>query len=221
MKILKKAGLTLCGLLGLFNLSQAQINKDETRETDSLLAHNNLSSYVIHNYNVNPTPSGPVMTWDHANGFYNGDPNLTVGWSNTEDVPENLAQEINSVQGMAYKSFDLNLIPNIQAYEDSVSNWLISLGIPVGINGTNNPEARFYPNPTKGSSKLEANIKPEEEYKIIIRDINGREVEKYNGTTGYNGLNIDLNFNEYKPGIYLLEFQNKETRFSKKVVIPK
>jgi len=182
----------------------AQVTIEDTRPIDSIFAYTYLLAPVIHNYNVNPTPNGPIMTWDHGNGFYNGNPNLSIGWSNTEDVPHSQAQEINSVQGMAYRSFSLGLMSNIQEYVDSVSIWLISLGIPVGINVTNNLEVKFFPNPTRGHSKLQANIKSGREYKMVLTDLNGRELKQYDGITGDNGLDISISFEGLIPGTYFL-----------------
>lgn len=197
----------------------AQIAKDDTRPIDSHFAYSHIVAPVIHNYNVNPTPNGPVMPCYHANGLYNGNPNQTIAWSNTDDVPASLASQINSINGMSYKTFDLGLFTNLQAYEDSVSNWLIGSGLPVGINGTKNSEAIFFLNPVRGYSIPRANIKSGLEFKIVLTDLSGRELERYDGTTGINGLDISINFEGYKPGTYLLRWITEGTSEIQKIVV--
>jgi len=178
MKLLINAALSLCGILGFGYNAYSQITKEQTRLFDSVSAHTHLVAPVIHNFNINPTPNGPIITRDHANGFYAGNANLTIGLSNTVDVLHYLAKEINSVQGMAYKSADLDLMFDPQAYEDSVLNWFSSLGIPVGIHGIINPEARFFPNPLVNYGSLNALIPEGKNAKIFITDIQGKIVRR-------------------------------------------
>ncbi len=75
----------------------------------------------------------------------------------------------------------------------------------------------FYPNPSKGSFKL--NIKDEgvDEFNLTIYDLNGSMVFEKTFTGLFAGISFDLKLK--KPGLYLVKINTGKDQFVEKILI--
>ena len=206
-------GLSLAGLLALE--SEAQINQNQAFSVDSLIANTYLTSPVVHSENINETYNGPVLTWDAVNGRFG---NESVAYSHVGKVDEEKANAINEVSGQNYTLFNLDHFSDVNQYQQAVENWLKNLGLPVSVNNLSPLEKKVFPNPTRGNLNLESNIPAGQDYKIRIYDMAGRLIQEYKGMTKNNGLNVGLDLSEYSNGMYIINFENKKTTFSTRVI---
>ncbi len=83
-----------------------------------------------------------------------------------------------------------------------------------------NTEQNFtvYPNPVNQISKVAFNTEEQEKYVLSISDLSGKEISQIEGMTekGFNELDID--FSEFKDGIYFLVFRSETINKSLKLV---
>lgn len=209
---MKKLSLGL-GLLGLLALeSEAQITQEQTRPVDSLLVNKYLDSPTFHSYSV-LSPS--LYVWTAGSGIKDGD---YINWTHKGEISTEDFEKANSMPNQYLGKFDLDYFSDVNQYQQAVENWLSELGLPVSVNDFNSLEKKVFPNPTRGDVNLEANIPAGQDYKIRIYDVSGRLIQEYKGITKNNGLNIGLDLSEYSNGMYIINFENKKTTFSKKVL---
>jgi hypothetical protein len=79
--------------------------------------------------------------------------------------------------------------------------------VPSGIEvNESSAGVSIYPNPSAGIFTIESN----ENYVIKVLDISGKIIANYNNVT-----NIEIETS----GIYLLEFSNSDSSFTRKVVV--
>jgi hypothetical protein len=120
--------LTSCSFI-----ASAQITTQQARSVDSALVAQQLEFGNFHTTNYHDLPGGGVFTWDAGNGLYVGIADYAVAWSHSGSVADTLAAMLDTMPGQAYRLFNLDLMPDVQHYHDLVTNWLGSLGIPVGL----------------------------------------------------------------------------------------
>jgi hypothetical protein len=207
---------TLCLIILLFSYEIiAQVTEGQVFPIDSAIAHAFLIAPNVHSENIHSTSSGSVMTWDAANGRFG---NKLIAWSFSHRVDQETADAINSVNGKEYRLFDLDSIPGISEYQIDVENWLMELGLPVSINNKYQVEYKIYPNPVKKTARMEARIPPGENYQLCIYDLKGKLIQEVIGTTGDAGLKIDLDFENYPGGAYIVILKTNQRIFSIKLI---
>ncbi len=204
MRILQSYLLFFICLL-LANSATAQLTTSQVRPVDSAYATEWLISPVIHSYNVHSAVGiGPIMTWDAGNGLYPGIATYAVAWSHTDKVSADTAALIDAMNGQAYKSFDLSSMTSVNAYADSVQQWLGSLGIPVGLQSLKIQLPKVFPNPTEGIVHL---ILPKDfgGLSLQIRDWTGRLIEvRALLQSDHQTLHI-FDLSPYPPGVYTIQ----------------
>jgi hypothetical protein len=78
---------------------------------------------------------------------------------------------------------------------------------------------RIFPNPASKNITLSINCNKSKEYKVIIRDITGRDCFQKNIITTSNENNtVPLSLDNLKPGIYIFSIQNGEMATCLKLV---
>jgi hypothetical protein len=208
----QKFELTLCVLLSLLKISNAQITEEQARSVDSLLTNIYLASPTFHTMSV-LVPN--LYVWTAGSGFKD---NKYVNWTHKGKVSSDDIVLANSQPNQYLAEFDLDNYNLPEDYKIAVENFLRDIGFPVSINDLF-LESNIYPNPTFDKSNLIIpSLKPNEEYKILIFDMSGKNVKSYNGTTDNRGLNTNIDLTNLNNGVYLIRFQNDEVSFSKKVI---
>ena len=105
--------------------------------------------------------------------------------------------------------------PAAQAYTNGVAFAIrLNLGAPsssVGINETNN-NISIFPNPSNGIVNIV--IDNAINNNIVIRDISGKKVQELNTNS-----NIEIDFNKFGKGIYLVDIVSNNKTITKKVTI--
>lgn len=206
-----------CILLFLHNSAFCQLSTEDVRPIDSTFANQWLLSPTIHTHNIHSLPDGfVIMTWDAGNGLYKGIPDYAVAWSHTDKVSADTAALLNSVAGQAYISFDLNHIPSIEGYADSLASWFSSIGIPVLAMEFNEKQFGIFPNPANHVIQLTAAINPGN-YLIEVFDVYGNLIEALNGSGEQNVLRHIIDVGHYPTGMYFLRLN--ETHWSTKLII--
>ncbi|PKP52267.1 MAG: hypothetical protein CVT92_09665 [Bacteroidetes bacterium HGW-Bacteroidetes-1] len=216
MKRLLLAGFSLIVML---HIAKSQVTERQVRPIDSAYVINYLQFGNFHTVNSHPVVGGDnIITWDHGSGLYQNITGYYVGWSNTDRVDESTASQINETNGQSYKTFNLNGMQDVQSYEDSLSAWFSSIGIPVNVREQNTFEYSLFPNPVEKNTILSVNVEPSKEYTLSIYDVSGRFIKKIQGVSDIGGVNVSLGFSSYTNGVYIVEFQSETTSFCTKVL---
>lgn len=216
---MKRMLLAAIGLIALLPVAKSQITEQQVRPIDSAYVINYLQLGNFHTVNSHPVVGGDnIITWDHGSGLYQNIAGYYVGWSNTDRVDESIANILNSNPGQSYKTFNLNIMQEVQSYEDSLSAWFASIGIPVNLQDQNTVEYALFPNPVEENILLSASVAPFKEYILSIYDVSGRCIKQIQGVSATPGIHISLDFSSYSNGVYIVEFQSETTSFCTKVL---
>lgn len=190
-----KHSLTMAFALAISLALVSQVTEVQVRMIDSTFVSTYLQFGNFHTENSHPVIGGEnIITWDHGSGLYQNIPGYYVGWSNTERVDENTALLFNEVPGQSYKLFKLNEIQDTQSYEDSLSAWFTSIGIPVGMAETNETGFSLVPNPVKQNAVLQVKTEASEAWSLSIYDVSGRLLYNTHYKSESNELRIELPF---------------------------
>ncbi len=216
MKRLLLAGI---GLIALLPVAKSQLTEQQVRPIDSAYVCNYLQFGNFHTVNSHPVVGGDnIITWDHGSGLYQNIAGYYVGWSNTDRVDESIANILNNTPGQSYKTFNLNVMQEVQSYEDSLSAWFASIGIPVNVRDLNAVEYALFPNPVEENILLSAKVEPSKAYTLAIYDFSGRCIKQLQGVSDIGGVNLNLGFSSYSNGVYIVEFQSETASFCTKVL---
>lgn len=109
-------------------------------------------------------------------------------------------QITNGNTNLIWQNDDLNL--KIITHRDSINPGLESK--------INTPELKFYPNPVKNTGIFEFENNKNKEVFLEIYDVSGRLI----GKKADNNKEIEFDFSDYSPGIYLYRLKNSENIIS-------
>lgn len=194
---------------------RAQITEEQAFPVDSMIAHTHLTAVNIHAENIHTTPTDSYLIWDAVNGMFG---NTMIAYSFTHRVDEEIANEINSVEGKEYRLFDLEDFSDSNQYQIAVESWLSELGLPVNTGTLETIESTIFPNPVSNIATLQSNIPAGVSYIVKIHDNAGRLIHKHKGISADNNLNIQIDFSQFNSGIYMISFHNKISPFNTQVI---
>ncbi|MFC2107273.1 T9SS type A sorting domain-containing protein [Bacteroidota bacterium] len=135
--------------------------------------------------------------------------------SETKDLSGTHIEEIDDLEVVVYLQDNITK----EVFQSSISDITVSTEEMNSLS----ENIRIYPNPFYNFLNIEIDVEKEEDYSIIIRDINGQVLKQINKhfTQGFNPLRWnanDLNNMKVGPGIYIIEFISKQSRICRKVV---
>jgi hypothetical protein len=111
------------------------------------------------------------------------------------------------IVGILYDNFGEADNGSISTIAEAVSNGYVTGTTVVGVNRPVQPDAlvSIFPNPTQGSAWLQLNLKADTDVRVVLRDVQGRNL----GTQSYGTLNggqrIPVNTNGFAKGLYFVE----------------
>jgi len=194
-----------------------QITRQQARPIDSTLVFEYLQAGNFHTQNYHALPDGGVFTWDAGNGLNTAIEEYNVAWSHTGQVAVDTAEAINNMAGQAYRLFDLETMPNADAYKDSVELWLGSLGIPVSISEIYMTGFYVYPNPLQANSILNITCPIDGNYVLTIVNISGETVFKTSGLANKHQKQ-SFALTRLKQGNYILSFEINKQLFTTQLI---
>ena len=102
-----------------------------------------------------------------------------------------------------------------------VDTFELSNSSTIITNNSLNIEFSVYPNPAKNNLTVEFYNDNYEKTTFTLNDILGKRIKDYtfNTITGKNRVNLDLN--NLKNGVYLINFNNNDIKSTQKLIISK
>lgn len=191
----------------------AQITARQARPIDSALVVQYLQFGNFHTTNYHDLPGEGVFTWDAGNGLYAGISDYAVAWSHTGSVEDTLAVILDSTPGQAYHLFNLALIPDPAVYLDTVTNWLASLGISVGVLPLKAASWEVWATRTGFQITFPENGP----FELLIFNIEGKRIHIVTGEA-VAGTNRNIQLNENQPSVLLIELQYQSSNYVRKVM---
>lgn len=96
--------------------------------------------------------------------------------------------------------------------------WIVAFDLSTAIPQTPDASKTFliYPNPADKQIIIEPSILENKEIKIIITDINGKEIYSENH---FQNENIKINTQKFSSGMYVIAIVNEYTNFQTKIII--
>jgi hypothetical protein len=226
MGILKKAGLTLCAILGISAIANAKINKEQTDADTSqyTIIKNDTSVYdsidvaVAQNFGINPVDFGSTHTFYTPSGtrydikmavITSNDTlpgGIMSGYARLEDLsPEQMTVLTDSLPGTCFSVLSITDPPEV--YEQNATDHWTDCGyFPTSTNSIqpNNNNFNVYPNPF---------IK---EINVSGKNISSVKMLDSSGNMVYENNDVNNNFytiqpTNLKPGVYIIITNNEST----------
>ena len=139
----------------------------------------------------------------------------SIALTGTEHATPGQEEEFNAQNGQSFKRFDLNDYNDSSAYRQALTDWLHSIGVPVGLREKHFKELqiKIFPNPTTGKVNIKLSDSQNNVH-LKIFNAKGLLINAYTLDT-----NTQIDFKTLPPGIYILRFECNGLNHVEKVVV--
>lgn len=221
--------ILISGIVSLMfsNNAAAQITSEIVSPIDAQFA-DYLTAGISQDGNIYPsatytTTSGNAYTTAVAgDGFY-PDNNMRVGWMHAQNTPEFLEDSLNYPPAQFVNRFDLNAIPNVQSYQDSLEAFFVAYGIPTTIRQNSKDEItpKIYPIPAENHFYI-SGLKKGVFYRLEIYNMTGQLIGLRQGLAMSGEMANPYDISGFKSGIFLIHFtleNKKKTKETLKLLV--